>query len=436
VVAYLGAGIRYRNLMREAMRFGPCAAICDVDSEQLRKGADAYYYAAVERGVAVPQPDLYEDYRHILDRSDIDAVVISTPDHWHTKIAIEALHAGKDVYCEKPLTIRVAEGPLILDALAKTGRVMQVGTQQRSGTDFQNAAAMARAERAGKVKRITCGLGGAPGSPELPIATPPASLNWNRWLGPAPWAEYRAARDLPEEGYGNHHPHSRAHAHFRWWYEYAGGKLTDWGAHHVDIAMWGLGKSDASIGPYTIEPVAASHPVEFVDGYPVQDDRFNVANSFNVRVTFADGVELDIVHYAGDLGFDNGIMFECERGRFFVNRGKLTGKPAEELADNPLSDAEYDALFPSGRGNAVEGGHDARNGGHVKNFFECVRTRATPISDVASHHHHLTVCHVANIALRLNRTLTYDPAAQAFVNDPQADAFLAREYRKGFEIDA
>ena len=436
VLGYIGAGIRYGNLIHDSAPFGPCAAICDVDGAQLRKGRAQLDQVYADRGVSAPTPHLCEDYRRILDRPDIDAVVIATPDHWHVKIAAEALRAGKDVYCEKPLTLTIAEGATILGVLGATDRVMQVGTQQRSGKQFQTAAALARQERAGRVRRVTCGIGESPSSPALPAVSPPSELNWNRWLGPAPWVEYREAAENKTVGYGSEHAEGRAHAHFRWWYEYAGGKLTDWGAHHVDIAMWSLNKSDASIGRFTIDPIRVEHPVDFVDGYPVQDDRFNTATKFEIRITFEDGVELDIVDRSERLKFDNGIMYECEKGRFFINRGKLTGKPVEDLKTNPLPGEAYADLYDGLAAEAVEESHEQRSGTHMQNFFDCVKSRSTPISDVASHHRHLSVCHATNVALRLGRKLTFDPASEAFVGDDQANGFLARESRQGFEIEA
>lgn len=196
-----------------------------------------------------------------------------------------------------------------------------------------------RAGRIGAVKRITCALGGTPTSSVLPVVPPPSELNWNQWLGQTPFIEYRSSPTLPDDDeYGSEFPYTRCHAHFRWWYEYAGGKLTDWGAHHVDIAMWALNKSDGTIGRYTIDPLKIVHPVAFVDGYPTADDRFNRATEFHARVTCADGIELDVVDDASDLGFDNGIMFQGDKGRYFVNRSKLTGKPVEDLAARPVPD--------------------------------------------------------------------------------------------------
>lgn len=429
VCGYIGTGIRSLQLMPDGLRFGPCAALCDVDGEQLRNARGACEMVYLGAGVAPPPVDVYEDYRRILDRPDIDTVVIATPDHWHVKIAVEALHAGKDVYCEKPLTLTIAEGRILNDAIKATGGVLQVGTQQRSGDQFQKAVGLMRDGRLGKPKRLTCGIDDSPSCDALPLAAPPSEMNWNRWLGPAPYVEYRSASAATDEGYGGHQPYSRGHAHFRWWYEYAGGKLTDWGAHHVDIAMWALGKSDGSVGKYTIDPIRVEHPVPLENGMPTLDDRFNTATNYHVRVTFEDGVELDIVDYSEDLKFGNGVMFECEKGRYFVNRGKLTGKPVEELDKNPLPEDFLSSIYAGPADPLAERPH-------MKNFMDCVKSRETPISDAESHHRHLTVCHAANIALRLGRKLTFDTATEKFVGDERANEMIARENRKGFEIDA
>ena len=435
-IALIGTGIRYGTLMMASLQYSRIVAICDVDSRQLEYGHTNYQAAYDHVGLAAPRIDRYEDYRRILDRQDIDAVMIGAPDHWHAKLTIEAMRAGKDVYCEKPLTLTIAEGREIAEAVKATGQLCQVGTQQRSGKMFQTAVAMLREGRVGAPKRLTCSIGNGLTSEPLPLAAPPSSLNWNRWLGPAPWKPYRSAPINNGDGYGGHHPHSRAHAHFRWWYDYAGGQITDWGAHHIDIAMWALNKSDGTIGPYTIDPIEFEYPVEMKDGYPTTDDRFETVTLFKVRVTFTEGVELELVNDGKELGFANGIMFQGDQGRYFVNRGKLTGKPVEDMVDNPLEASSYEALYPGLSTGEWEGeDHGVRNVAHVAHFFDCLKNGRAPISDVETHHRHLTVCHAANIAIRLGRKLTFDPAIEEFVDDAQANTFLARERRKGFEIE-
>ena len=426
VIGFIGTGIRYHTeLGRGATNFGPCAAVCDVDAIQAGRAIQVGVDQNRKHGHS-PVVAAYEDYRRVLDRNDIDVVVIGTPDHWHTKIAIEAMQAGKDVYCEKPLTLTIREGQQLLEVMTKTQRVVQVGTMQRTEFDkrFGTAAAMVRDGRVGQVQRVTCAIGGADVCDPLPIVDTPKVLNWDMWLGQAPWTEYRQGDCVHLEGWGAGFPLSRTHRYYRWFYEYGGGMVTDWGAHHVDIAMWGLDKLHANIGNFTIDPQSSSHPVPLVDGMPTDCDRFNTASKFKVLVTFSDGIELMVQNDArDDLGFQNGVMFQGPKGKFLVNRGKLVGKPVEELKQNPLPE---DALTNLYQGSVPKA--------HMHNFMECVKTRDTPVSDVESHHRMLTVCHAINIALRLDRKLVYDPKAEQFVNDPQANTFIEREQRKGFEI--
>jgi len=424
---YIGAGIRYHNLIGGACNFGPCAAIADVDGVQLGRGIQAARLKHQDHGYPIDMR-AYEDYRRILDRPDINAVVIATPDHWHTKIAVEAIHAGKDVYCEKPLTLTIDDGKLIRQALKQHPRVFQVGTQQRTemGRRFALAAAIAREGRVGTISRVTCALGGSDTSPPLPEAQPPKQLNWDKWLGPAPLVEYRESATIRDtRGYGAGHPLSRTHAYFRWWYEYSGGKLTDWGAHHVDAALWAMQKTDGPIGAVQLDPLVVEHPVPFDSaGMPTLDDRFNTATKFHVRCTFEDGLELDVRHDASDLGFGNGVMFQGDAGRFFVNRGKLTGKAVDELKTKPLPEDALDKLY--GRKIASS---------HMGDFVDCIKTRNTPVSDAESHHRALSICHAVNIALRLGRKVTFDTASEQFVDDPQANGFVKRAPRKGYEIN-
>ncbi|HVC94878.1 MAG TPA: Gfo/Idh/MocA family oxidoreductase, partial [Pirellulales bacterium] len=320
VFATIGLRNQGLEITGKSLRFADFAALADVDSNVL--GA---YVEKVEKRQG-KKPAAYADYRKILDRKDIDAVMIATPDHWHTKIAVEAMVAGKDVYCEKPLSLTIDEGKLIEKVVKETGRVFQVGTMQRTESDqrFLQAIALIRNGRIGNVKKVTCGINGMEPSPVIPAVPVPDGLDWDFWLGPAPSVPYRA---LPEmrQGYGGGVPlFSNCHYSFRNWHEYSGGKLTDWGAHHVDIACWALGAGDT--GPSKVTPVEYMLPVEYKDGFPVVDDRYNAATQFTIRVDMPDGVEMIITSEG-----DNGILFEGSEGRFFVNRGKIAGKPVDDL---------------------------------------------------------------------------------------------------------
>lgn len=399
----------------EFAKWGDYVAVCDVDQQRV----DAARKLVQDWNGSTP--DGLADYRAIIDRDDIEVVTIFTPDHWHVKVAIEAMLAGKDVYCEKPLTLTIDEGKQICDVARRTGRILQVGTQQRSDRRFITAAALAREGRLGRVQRVECGIGGGPTSPQLPSVVPPETLDWNTWLGPAPLVDYRYKAGAHNETKA----WSNCHYEFRWWYEYSGGKLTDWGAHHVDIATWALGKTDT--GPVLVEPLEVQHPVGFKDGYPERHDCYNTATRFEIRVVYADDVELLIRSHAR-----NGVLLEGTGGRIFVNRGSLDGTPVESLQDDPLPEGALEKVF---KGRRLPGEGVPDSAAHVEHFFESVAQRKEPVSDVFTHHRALTTCHLAGIAARLNRKIRWNPETEAIIDDAEAQAMLAREKRKGFEID-
>ncbi|MDG2383531.1 MAG: Gfo/Idh/MocA family oxidoreductase [Pirellulaceae bacterium] len=416
-IAVVGCGIRWDKQVfapdgrygvgKEFPKFGDIISVCDVDANRLDRAT------GIVKGWLGKVPVATTDYRKIIDDPKIDVVHISTPDHWHAKIAIEAMLAGKDVYCEKPMTLTIEEGRRICDVCQKTGAVFQVGTQQRSSRRFLKAIAMIRDGRIGGLRRVQCAVGAAPISPDLPAVQPPKELNWNQWLGPAPLTAYRYKPEAPNiiKSW------SRSHYEFRWWYDYSGGKLTDWGAHHVDIATWAMDKMDT--GPLWIDPVRVEHPVTFKDGDPTVDNRYNTATKFNIKASYDDGVELIIRHDT-----DNGILFEGTQGRIFVNRGKLVGKSVDELAAHPLPDGALEKVYK-----------DRELTNHVANFFEAVAMRQQPISDVFSHHRALTTCHLAGIAARLGRKIRWDPKTERVVDDQMAQSLVAREQRRGFGIE-
>lgn len=402
ILGCIGTGSRWGAVGPNAMRFGDCVAICDVDSTHTAKAANRV------KQIQGKEPEIHEDYQRILDRKDIEVVTIVTPDHWHTKIAIEAMQAGKDVYCEKPLTLTIEEGKQIGKVQKETGRVFQVGTQQRSemGLRFLQAVAMVHDGRIGDVKHVTCAIGGSPKSGLLKSTDPPSHLNWEKWLGQTPLVDY-----IPR----------RCHYEFRWWYEYSGGKMTDWGAHHIDIAQWAINQLGEGQGPTSVKPISATHPVPLKNGHPTRGDEYNAASAFQVECQFPNDVTLTI---RDDTS--NGIMFEGTKGRFFVSRGKIVGKPIEDLADKPLSEDVLTKLY---KGKTPGGGN-----AHMKNFFDCIKTRDLPISDVFTHHRAMTTCHLANIAIRLNRTLKWDAKAEQVIGDADANAWQSRQQRKGYEI--
>lgn len=389
------------------LKYGDYVALCDADRSRRERAAE------LVKDWSGKSPSIHADYRAILDDPNIDLVHISTPDHWHAKQLIEAMRAGKDVYCEKPLTLTIDEGRLVCEVCRETGRIVQVGTQQRSEQQFLTAIALIRAGRLGKLRNVTCSIGGAPTSPSLPVVAPPAGLDWDLWQGPVEATDFRSLAG----DYGETKSWSRGHYEFRWWYEYSGGKLTDWGAHHVDIATWGLGA--IAEGLQSIVPEMVQHPVEFRDGMPVDRSQYNTATAFRIRATYADGVQLLIRHDG-----DNGILFEGTEGRIFVNRGKLTGRPVDDLATNPLPADALQEVYK--QRPPVD---------HFRNFFESARDRLEPVSDVFSHHRALTTCHLAALAARFNRPIRWDATTEQVQDDPQLQAQLARPYRAGYEIE-
>jgi predicted dehydrogenase len=404
----IGAGSISRSNLKAAAKWIDLVAIADVDAGRRDE---------VNHAFAGGKAAVYDDYRKVLERKDVDVIHVATPDHWHTKPVVEAMLAGKDVYCEKPLTLTIDEGKLIRRVQKETGRVVQVGTQQRSTFDlFVKAMALVAEGRLGRINRIEARIGAPPTSPAIPAVPPPAGLDWDRWLGPAPLVEYR----FMEEG---KQPKTNCHYEFRWWYEYSGGKLTDWGAHHVDIANWALSLNGQTAGPLSIGGTA-KHPVVFKDGMPVEKDRYNTATEFHFTVDFPGGTQLIIRHDE-----DNGVLIEGDKGRIFVSRGKLSGKPVEELAENPLPE---DAIAKVYKNLPMQ---ENERSGHWANFLWCARNRKEPISDVHSHMRMLNICHLAGISARLGRGLKWDDAAERIVGDEQADAMLARPYRQGYEIE-
>jgi len=392
---YRGRPQRGAQVSAQAHHLGKLIAIADVDKRS-REGASDF--------ITDGEAKTYCDYRKILENKDIDAVTIGTPDHWHAKIAIEALHAGKDVYCEKPLTLTIDEGKQIIKAQKKTGRVFQVGTQQRTemGQKFLKAIALIRDGRIGKIQEVTCCIGGAPVGGPFKTSEPPSELDWEKWQGPAQKQDY-----IKE----------RAHYQFRWWYEYSGGKMTDWGAHHVDIAQWAIGMDHS--GPLTVEGLQAEHPVCLKNGMPVQTDRYNCANRFTVKAHFPNGVEMYIKSHGA-----NGITFKGTKGQIFVSRGKLSGDAVDALKDDPLSE---DAILKVYKGRQPTA--------HMEDFFNSIKTREDPISDVYTHHRAMTTCHLANIAIRLNSKLEWSPITEQITNDKALNSWLSRKPRKGYEIE-
>jgi predicted dehydrogenase len=331
------------------------------------------------------------------------------------------MQAGKHVFCQKPLTLTLAENVLIRDAQKKYGKVFQVGTQQRAQRDqFLTAAALIRKGLLGEIKRTTCIIDQGRYSGQIPKCDPPATLDWERWQGQAPVFDY--CWENREEFFSpGNVGQGRGHLLFRWWFEYSGGKIADWGAHHVDAALWALGRQEIGSGPVSIDGSDAKFIVDYDEnGFPKRTDVYNTPITFNVRCKFADGTDFDIVSDAKD---GNGILFEGTKGRIHVNRARIAGKIIDDGVCSELTDADFVALF---NGKPVEG--------HKSNFLRCVREGGTPVSNVAENVLGMHVCHLANISCRLKRAIRWDSQNEKIVGDDVAASFFSREQRKGYEL--
>lgn len=357
-------------------------AVCEVDDTRLKHALEIVtqrYSGNTEfKGVAAEK-----DFRKITDRKDIDAVMIATPDHWHAIPIIEACRNGKDVYCEKPLTLTIREAKLCIDVVRRYDRVFQTGSQQRSSSNFRYACELVRNGRIGKVQRVEVGIGGPSRWCDLPEEEMEPGLDWDRWLGPAPTRPYNSV--LSPRGIHTHFPHWR---HYR---EYSGGSMTDWGAHHFDIAQWGLGMDE-------------SGPVEIVP----PDDR---SAGSGVKYIYENGVEM--IH-----GGPSGVTFHGTDGQIFVNRGKLSSQP-ESIIKEPIGADEV---------------HLYESSGHHSDWLDCIKKRRRPICDVEVGARSVTVCHLGNLAYWYKRKLKWDPQKWEFVDDPQANGWRDVARRDGYQL--
>jgi predicted dehydrogenase len=347
----------------------------------------------------------FNDFRELLARKDIDAVVIATPDHWHAIIAIAAAAAGKDIYCEKPLTNTIHEARSLVDAVRRHGRVFQTGSQQRSSREFRVACELVRNGVIGKVSRVETGFGG-PGVPcDLPGEAPEPGLDWDMWLGPAPMREYNEI--LSPRGIHKHFPMWRKYR------EYGGGMVTDWGAHHLDIAQWGLGMDE-------------SGPVEIVA--PADWEKAQAG----AKLIYAGGVE--VAHIA-----ENGVTFYGSDGEVFVNRGKfrLTLKGADKAKsmskdDQPPLGAQLDAVEKEFLAEAKVKLYASTD--HKSDFLASIASRKPPIADVEVGARTVTACHLTNLAYYHGKNLKWNPATNTFAGGAGDAKWLTREYRGAWKV--
>ncbi len=418
-VAAIGVGGRGTGIGRQAAELGQMVACCDVD----RRNAERFAKQIAEMG---GKCRIYGDYRELLQKEDVDAVTIGTPDHWHVRIAIDAMQAGKHVYCEKPLTLTIEEGAMVNAAVKKYNKTFQVGTQQRSEFDrcFLKAVAIARSGRLGNKLSAVSSVGKAASrSPDKnrpfgPFDTmaPPDDLDWNMWLGQAPLVDY-----CPQ----------RVGWNFRWWFEYSGGQVTDWGVHHTDIAFWALAGRDGQVveaeGTAGWMFVEREKTLAFLLGKLPADQMpvgYNVAFEFDVDLKLSTGNTIKVTSGRNEL------LISGENGRIRVNRGGLTGKPVEELDADPQASREIEELMADIYGGELPGAEL----GHMRNFFDSIKRDRQPVANVADHVRAVNATHLANIALLTDKKVVFDPESGQCVGDSEANGLTKRQRRGEFDI--
>jgi len=389
-IGLIGCGGQGRGDCNWAKNYGTVIAVADVDQKHAQ-AAQKQFNA----------PHQYSDFRKLLERDDIHVVINGTPDHWHTLVNIAAARAGKDIYSEKPLTLTIGEGKLLVQEIRRHQRVLQVGSQQRSDARFRLACELVRNRRIGKLEHMVVGLPTGPREGPFPAVPVPEELNWDYYLGSTPKVDY------------NGH---NSHWNFRWWYQFSGGQMTDWGAHHNDIAQWGNGTERS--GPVEINGRGL---VEMIPG------GYDAMAKYRIDCKYANGVTMAIVDdstvtdrnvVGGGKNTPNGVQFIGTDGCIYVSRGEIkASKP--ELIEEPLA-ADAARLYKSDN--------------HMGNFFECVRSRKEPICDVEIGHRSISIAHLGVISVRLKRPLRWNPAKEQFVGDPEADKWLGRELRKPYDL--
>jgi predicted dehydrogenase len=360
-------------------------AVCDLDAGYV---ARATAFMEKEASLKVSTTD---DYRRVLDSKEVDAVVVTVPDHWHAIMTIDACKAGKDVFCEKPLSLTIDEGKRMVAVAKEQKRVVQTGSMQRSGDEFNMAIELLKKGIIGKIKSVNVVLPPpnwvARAKMPIPDSAPPEGFDYERWLGPAPFR-----------------PYNKNHLHylFRFYWDYSGGQQTNFGAHHLDIAQWGLGMDKS--GPVSVEGKGVFHPEKW----------YETPDTTEITYTYDNGVTM-VCRQTVD-GKGQGTQFIGEKGSLYVYRGGLRTDPKELLAGIPIP--KWTNF----------------NANHTKNFLDCIKSRGTPVADIAIGHRSATVCHLGNIAVRTGKKVTWDPVKEEITGDAELAKWQRREYRKGYTL--
>lgn len=372
-------------------------AVCDVDASRRRAAVEE-----INKHYGNTDCAQFNDFRHLIERADIDTLCVAVPDHWHGIIALEGIRAGKDIYGEKPLTLTVAEGRILVDEVNRYGCVWQTGSWQRSTAHFRFGCELVRNNRIGKLQKVEVGIGPGFKSPTAPtvdriepqpIQPVPEGFDYEMWLGPAPWAKYTE---------------KRCHWNFRWILDYSGGQVTDWGAHHIDIAHWGMGCDET--GPVEVSGV----------GIFPEDGLWDAAVDYDFLCKYAGGLTMRV---ASNNHIPQGVRFSGENGWVHITRGGLKTEPSS-LVRERIGPDEIHLSKPSG---------DHRQG-HRRDFLDCVKTRSTTISPVEVGHRSAIPCHLGNIAMIMGRPIRWDPESERIPGDEAANRMLARTMRSPWHV--
>ncbi len=388
-------------------------AVADVDSNRLKDGKQFLekYYNDKFKSTSYLNVKTYGDYREMLLNKDIDAVIISTPDHWHAQPALEAALAGKDIYLQKPTSLTIKEGRLLSDIVNRQGVILQMGTQQRSSAQFRIAAELVRNGRIGKLHTVRIGLPGDPSGPDAPEMPVPANLNYDMWLGSTPEVYYTEMRVHPQVGYDR-----------PGWLrceQFGAGMITGWGQHHIDSANWGMNTEYS--GPLSVEAVAE---------FP-RSGLWNVHGDFMVKAAYPD----DVMMYISG-GYPNGIRYEGTEGWIFVSRGDYqatASDPNTQAKNSKALDASDPRILQSVIGeNEI---HLYKSDNQHGNWLDCIQSRKQPVSPIEMGHRACTVCLISHIAMKLPRKLNWDIKTERFINDDEANAMLSRPNRYPYGVD-
>jgi predicted dehydrogenase len=408
-IGWIGCGRQGRGDVQGTLRFDTAmfVAVADVDSNRMTLGKKMIedYYARQSGNSSYSGVKTYGDYKEMLLDKSIDAVMITTPDHWHSQPAIEAALAGKDIYLEKPTSLTITEGRLLSDVVKRKKVILQVGTQQRSSAQFRVAAELVRNGRIGKLQTVKIGLPGDPSGPEAAEMPVPKNLNYNMWLGSTPEVYYTEIRVHPQQGFDR-----------PGWLrceQFGAGMITGWGQHHFDSAAWGM---DTELtGPVSIEAVAQ---------FP-KSGLWDVHGDFMSKAEYANGITM-----LTSGGYPNGVRYEGTEGWIFVTRGNYRATDSDPIPQgqgNPALSASDPKILTSAIGpNEI---HLYVSTNQQGNWLDCIKSRKEPISPVEIGHRACTVCLVTHIAMKLGRKLTWDPDKERFVNDAEANSMLSRPQR-------